>query len=322
MAESIPEIRSISVVIPVFNEEGSLPHLKEELLRVMRALQPIQTEVIFVDDGSTDQSRELLRSFGASDARLKSVFFRRNYGQTAAMSCGIRAAQGDVIIPMDADLQNDPADIPKFLEKVREGYSCVSGWRKDRQDAMWTRKFPSWIANALISSMTGVKIHDYGCSLKAYRSDIIKDVELYGEMHRFIPAYAAWGGARVTEIPVNHRARQFGESKYGLMRVFKVMLDLLVVKFLVKYFNRPMHFFGAAGITALLLGCAALIAAVILKLVGARSFVATPLPMIGTLFVILGVQFVLTGLVAEVLMRTYYGSQQRTPYGIKEKVNF
>ena len=234
-------IRSISVVVPVYNEEGSLPLLYEELVAVANRLPGILMEFILVDDGSKDKSTDIIRDLGQKDARVKGVFFKRNFGQTAAMSCGIKTATGDIIIPMDADLQNDPADIPKFLEKINEGYSCVSGWRKERKDDLFLRKVPSWVANAIISVMTGVHLHDYGCSMKAYSCDIIQDVELYGEMHRFIPAYAAWSGARVTEIVANHRARRFGVSKYGLSRIFKVMLDLIVVKFLTNYFNKPMH---------------------------------------------------------------------------------
>jgi glycosyltransferase involved in cell wall biosynthesis len=315
------QISSISIVIPIFNEEGNVLRLHEQLSAVMDQLAPLTSEVIFVDDGSTDRSRALLREITTRDPRCKAVFFLRNYGQTAAMSCGIRLATGDVIIPMDGDLQNDPADIPRLLEKIREGYSCVSGWRKDRKDAFWNRRLPSVMANRIISWMTGVNIHDYGCSLKAYRSDILKDVQLYGEMHRFIPAYAAWIGARVTEIEVNHRERTAGISKYGLSRVFKVMLDLIVVKYLTRYFNRPMHFFGAAGMASLGLGALALGSAVYLKLADIRHFVETPLPVIGTMFVVLGVQFILSGLLAEVLMRTYYEGTGSRPYTVKESLN-
>ncbi len=313
-------VRSVSIVVPVFNEEGSLRQLYAELKQQAEALTAITFEFIFVDDGSRDGSISLLRELAAQDRRVRVVIFARNCGQTAAMSCGIKLAAGDVIIPMDADLQNDPADIPKFLDKIREGYSCVSGWRKDRKDALVVRKIPSWMANWIISSLTGVVLHDYGCSMKAYWRNIIQDVELYGEMHRFIPAYAAWSGARVTEIVVNHRARQFGVSKYGLSRVFKVMLDLVVVKFLTKYFNKPMHFFGAAGFISLGLGTIAEVAAIVLRIQGTH-FVQTPLPTVGAMFVIVGVQCVLFGLIAEVLMRTYYEAAHRAPYCIKEILN-
>ncbi len=317
----MPNINSVSVVIPVYNEVENLGLLHGQLAQVAGSLPNLGFEFIFVDDGSKDGSVEVLRQLASQDSRVKVAIFSRNTGQTAAMSCGIKLANGDVIMPMDADLQNDPADIPHFLEKINEGYSCVSGWRKDRKDTLVMRKLPSWMANSIISWMTGVHLHDYGCSLKAYLRDIIQGVELYGEMHRFIPAYAAWSGAKVTEIVVNHRPRVHGVSKYGISRVFKVVLDLIVVKFLTKYFNKPMHFFGAAGFISLSLGFAAEVIAVIYKLTGLKDFVQTPLPTIGAMFVIVGFQFILFGLVAEVLMRTYYEAQNRTPYHIKEKIN-
>lgn len=314
-------IRSISVVLPVFNEQESLPLLYEELVAVAARLPGIETEFIFVDDGSSDQSVDIIRSLGQRDSRVKGVLFKRNFGQTAAMSCGIKTAKGDIIIPMDTDLQNDPADIPKFLEKIREGFSCVSGWRKDRKDDLLLRKIPSWTANAIISFVSGVSLHDYGCSLKAYRRDIMQDVELYGEMHRFIPAYAVWSGAKVTEIVVNHRARRFGVSKYGLSRIVKVMLDLIVVKFLTSYFNKPMHFFGVIGFVSLALGLSAEFVALILRLFYGISLILTPLPVVGAMFVIIGVQLVLFGLMAEVLMRTYYESKGTRSYAVRETVN-
>jgi glycosyltransferase involved in cell wall biosynthesis len=313
--------RSVSIVVPVFNEAGSLPQLHLELKREAEKRSDLTFEFMFVDDGSTDGSAKILRELCASDVQVKAVFLRRNFGQTAAMSCGIKLANGDVIIPMDADLQNDSEDIPKFLEKIAEGYSCVSGWRKERKDDLMLRKIPSWLANALISRFTGVSLHDYGCSMKAYTRDIIQGVELYGEMHRFIPAYATWSGARVTEIVVNHRARIHGVSKYGISRVFKVLLDLIVVKFLIKYFNKPMHFFGAIGFMSLTLGGIAELAAVILRLRGLH-LVETPLPTVGAMFIIVGVQFMLFGLMAEVLMRTYYESKGTNAYLIREKLNF
>lgn len=317
----MPEIKSVSVVIPVYNEVENLSILNDQLAVSAASLPDFSFEFIYVDDGSKDGSSDALRKMALLDPRIKIVIFTRNTGQTAAMSCGIKSATGDVIIPMDADLQNDPADIPRFLEKINEGYSCVSGWRKDRKDTLVMRKIPSWTANAIISWMTGVHLHDYGCSMKAYLREIIQGVELYGEMHRFIPAYAVWSGAKVTEIVVNHRPRIHGVSKYGISRVFKVVLDLIVVKFLTKYFNKPMHFFGAAGFISLSLGFLAEILAIIYKLAGLKDFVQTPLPTIGAMFIIVGFQFMLFGLVAEVLMRTYYESQGSTPFQIKEKIN-
>jgi len=313
--------KSLSIVIPVYKEQENLQLLMQELDAVSRRETELVWEFLFVDDGSTDGSLEILRALAAADPRVKVTAFTRNFGQTAAMSCGIMTATGDVIIPLDADLQNDPADIPRFLEKIDEGFACISGWRRDRKDELVSRKIPSWCANALISWMTGVRLHDYGCSLKAYRRDVIQGVSLYGEMHRFIPVYAASMGAKVTEIPVNHRPRRHGESKYGLSRVFKVMLDLIVVKFLIRYFNRPMHFFGMAGFLALGFGFLCEIAALYYKLAGLKSLVATPLPVVGAMFIIVGVQFILTGLIAEVLMRTYYETQKKTPYAVRERWN-
>ncbi len=313
------EIKSVSVVIPVYQEKESLPILIGELQAVAAKMPQVSWEFIFVDDGSTDDGADVLKSAAAKDARIRVAIFSRNYGQTAAMSCGISMAAGDVIIPMDADLQNDPADIPLFLKKIEEGYTCVSGWRKDRKDLMLSRRLPSRIANGLISWMTGVHLHDFGCSLKAYRREIIQDVALYGEMHRFIPVYAAWIGGKVTEVVVNHRSRRYGKSKYGLSRVFKVLLDLLVIKFLLRYFTRPMHFFGLAGFASLALGFLAEAVAVYYKLTGLKSFVATPLPTIGVMFIVVGIQFILTGLIAEVLMRTYFETQKKKPYSIKEQ---
>jgi len=319
-SETTLQPQSISVVVPVYNEQDNLEQLYGELAGVAQTMPVIVFEFIFVDDGSSDQSRSILRQMAGRDSRVKAILFRRNFGQTAAMSCGIKAATGDVIIPMDADLQNDPADIPRFMEKINEGYSCVSGWRKDRKDGLMLRKIPSWTANAIISWFTGVHLHDYGCSLKAYKRDIIQGVDLYGEMHRFIPAYAAWGGARVTEIVANHRPRIHGVSKYGISRVFKVILDLVVVKFLTKYFNRPMHFFGAVGFLSLGFGILAEVAAIILRIFGLH-LVQTPLPTVGAMFVIVGIQFILFGLMAEVLMRTYFETNNKHWYEIKEIIN-
>lgn len=312
--------KSVTIVLPVYNEEGNLGQMYDELAAEASRILDVDFEFIFVDDGSRDRSAAIVRELAAKDSRIVGIFFKRNFGQTAAMSCGIKAAKGDVIIPMDADLQNDPADISKFLEKIDEGYSCVSGWRKNRKDDLVLRKVPSWIANSLISWMTGVSLHDYGCSMKAYLRDLIQGIELYGEMHRFIPAYAAWSGGKVTEIVVNHRARIHGVSKYGLSRIFKVMLDLVVVKYLTKYFNRPMHFFGAVGFLSLGLGVLAEVSAVILRLFGLH-LVQTPLPIVGAMFVIVGIQFILFGLMAEVLMRTYYETRGARWYEIKETLN-
>ncbi len=311
--------KSVSVVIPVYQERENLRQLMEELDAVSRRLPGPVWEFVSVDDGSTDGSADVLKELARKDSRVRVFVFSRNFGQTAAMSCGISQAKGDVILPLEAVLQIDPADLPAFLAKLSGGYACVSGWRKGRMDAAMTRRLPSWLANGLISWLTGTKLHDYGCSMKAYRREAIRDIPLYGEMHRFIPAYVAWSGGRVGEIAVNHRPRRHGESKYGLSRIFKVVLDLLVIKFLFKYFNRPMHFFGLAGLVSLAIGFLCEAVAVWYKLTGEKSFVATPLPTIGAMFLIVGVQFVLFGLMAEVLMRTYYESQNKRPYAIREQ---
>lgn len=311
----------ISVVLPVYNEEKNLPILYEELTTVLSVFKN-QYEIILVDDSSKDQSLAFLRSIALRDNNVKVLSFKWNSGQTAAMSAGIKYATGEIIIPMDSDLQNDPNDIPKFIDKINEGFDVVSGWRKNRKDFALNRRLPSIIANFLIRRITGVKIHDYGCSMKAYKSEIIKGVMLYGEMHRFIPAYTAWHGGKTTEIVINHRARTFGKTNYGIWRTFKVILDLVVVKFLSKYMNRPMHFFGGIGFMSLFAGLIFGMVSVILKVVHSRDFVETPLPIFSALFIIVGVQMIVMGIIAEILMRVYYESQEKTPYQIKESINF
>lgn len=313
---------SVSIVIPVYNECESLPELLRELSMVADQSPNVTWEFLFVDDGSQDGGTDILAQAAAQDTRVKVIVLARNFGQTAAMSAGIRLATGDVIVPMDADLQNDPADIPRFLTKLAEGYDCVSGWRKERQDGFWLRRLPSQMANRIISLATGVALHDYGCSLKAYKRSFIQGVTLYGEMHRFIPAYIAWSGGEVVEIVTHHRARKYGISKYGISRIPKVLLDLFVVKFLTQYFNRPMHVFGGMGFMSMFVGVLAESAAVYLKLVNKISLIQTPLPIVGALFIIVGMQFILTGLLAEVLMRTYYESDQvKTSYVIAKHLN-
>src|SRR5262252_7915982 len=239
----------LSLLLPVYNEEENLPRLHERIFQTVGRLGH-SFEVIYVDDGSADRSLELLKEFAAKDRRVRVIAFRRNYGQTAAMAAGINAARGDVLIPMDADLQNDPADIEWLLAKLDEGYDVVSGWRKYRKDALLTRRLPSKLANGLVSKISGVELRDYGCSLKAYRRDVVKDVQLYGEMHRFIPIYASWAGARVTEIPVTHYPRVAGKSKYGLSRTIKVVFDLVTIKFMASYMTKPLYAFGWAGMLA------------------------------------------------------------------------
>jgi len=316
-AQDGPEL---SVVIPLYNEEANVEPLLTELFGVLRGLSRTH-EVICVDDGSRDHTFAELSRFAQQEPSLRVIRFRLNFGQTAAMSAGIEAARGAVIIPMDGDLQNDPADIAGLLARLGEGYDVVSGWRRDRQDREFGRKLPSRIANRLISVISGVRLHDYGCSLKAYKRDVLRDVKLYGEMHRFIPIYASWQGARVTEMVVNHRARRAGTSKYGLNRTMKVLLDLLVVKFLASYATKPIYVFGGFGLLSwLCAGCAAGWA-VYYKLRGLKDFVQTPLPLIAVMFTLVGALSLLMGLLAELVIRTYYESQGKRPYLVAEELN-
>src|SRR5882757_4298201 len=306
----------ISVFLPVLNEE---PNLRPLYTKLNAALEKLgrPAEVIFVDDGSTDGSLAILRELAGLDPRIRVVALKRNYGQTAAMAAGIDAAVGRVLIPMDADLQNDPADITRLLDKLDEGYDVVSGWRKNRQDKLVTRKIPSMLANRLISWIGGVSLHDYGCSLKAYRRESIEDVKLYGEMHRFIPIYASWVGARVAEIPVEHHARTMGKSKYGISRTVKVVFDLMTIKFMASYQTKPIYVFGTFGMLAFLLSMIAGVWAVVLKFYG-TSFILTPLPVITVVMLAITVQFFLMGLLAELLVRTYHESQDKAIYAVRE----
>jgi glycosyltransferase involved in cell wall biosynthesis len=311
----------ISVFLPVLNEEPNLRPLHEKMRAALGELG-LSAEVIYVDDGSTDASLEVLREIADKDSRVRVISLRRNYGQTAAMSAGIDAARGRVLIPMDADLQNDPADIKRLLAKLDEGYDVVSGWRKNRQDKALTRKFPSMIANRIISWIGGVPLHDYGCSLKAYRRDVIKDVRLYGEMHRFIPIYASWVGARVTEIPVEHHARTMGVSKYGLSRTLKVVFDLVTIKFMASYQTKPIYVFGTFGMIAFAVSLLAGLWALFLKYVEGVSFILTPLPVLSIVMFAVGVQFFLMGLLAEMSVRTYHESQAKSIYAVRERIGF
>lgn len=311
----------LSVVIPVYNESGNIELLYDKLIVALTGTG--QTwEVIFVDDGSIDKSYEELEAVSLEDQRIKVIKFVRNFGQTAALAAGIDHATGKIIIPMDADLQNDPADIKLLLAKMDEGYDVVSGWRKDRQDALLNRLIPSWIANKIISVISGVRLHDYGCSLKAYRREVIKNIRLYGEMHRFVPIYASWQGAKVTEIPVNHFARQIGQSKYGISRTFKVILDLITVKFMSSYFTKPIYVFGTAGMVSLAISFAAFVWMLSLKYVfHTHTFIETPLPVLIAMFFMVGIQFIMMGLLAEILMRTYHESQGKRIYIVEERLN-
>lgn len=316
--EDAPEI---SVFLPVYNEEPNLLPLHAKMDEALKTLGR-SAEIIYVDDGSNDGSLQVLRQLAALDNRVRVVALKRNYGQTAAMSAGIDAARGNVLIPMDADLQNDPADIVRLLEKLDEGYEVVSGWRKNRQDKWITRKIPSMIANKLISWIGGVPLHDYGCSLKAYRREALKDVRLYGEMHRFIPIYASWVGARVSEIPVEHHPRTMGKSKYGLSRTLKVVFDLMTIKFMASYQTKPIYVFGSFGMLAFLISFLAGLYAVFLKLFHRADFVQTPLPILAIVMFAVGIQFLLMGLLAEMLVRTYHESQAKSIYAVRELIGF
>jgi glycosyltransferase involved in cell wall biosynthesis len=318
---STPEI---SVFLPVYNEEPNLRPLHVKLDESLRTLGR-SFEIIYVDDGSNDGSLAVLRELAQLDQRVRVIALRRNYGQTAAMAAGIDAAQGDVLIPMDADMQNDPADIVRLLDKLDEGFDVVSGWRKNRQDKLITRKIPSMIANRLISWIGGVPLHDYGCSLKAYKRESLQDVHLYGEMHRFIPIYASWAGARVAEIPVEHYARTMGKSKYGLSRTIKVVFDLMTIKFMASYQTKPLYVFGGAGMVTL--ACSAVFAVLAFLMKWANfphhaDFVQTPLPVLAMVMLVLGIQFFLMGLLAEMQVRTYHESQSKSIYAVRERIGF
>ncbi|EKQ68431.1 glycosyl transferase [Leptolyngbyaceae cyanobacterium JSC-12] len=308
----------LSIVVPIHNEYENLPRLLDAISSVLKDAN-YSYEILCVDDGSTDGSTELLKELAKQRDDLRSIILRRNYGQTAAMAAGFRFAQGDVIITMDGDLQNDPADIPMLIDKLNEGYDLVSGWRKHRQDATITRKVPSKIANWLIGQVTGVKVHDYGCSLKVYRSELVADMNLYGELHRFLPALAFIEGARITEVPVRHHPRQFGKSKYGLDRTFRVVMDLTTVFFMRKFLTRPMHVFGLMGFVSTVLGIAIGLYLTSLKL-GFGESINRPLLTLAVVLLLAGVQLFSFGLLAELLMRTYHESQGRPIYRVREVI--
>ena len=313
--------RKLSIVVPAYNEAKSILVLCERLLAVLDGLgKPF--EIILVNDGSKDDTKAVLRHAAAQRHEIKVVELKRNSGQTAATMCGIDHASGDIIIPIDADLQNDPADIPALLEKIAEGYDVVSGWRKDRKDSTLRRNLPSWIANWIISRVSHVQLHDYGCTLKAYRLDVLEGVRLYGEMHRLIPVYASWMGARVTEIPVRHHARAHGASHYGLERVAKIILDLIVVKFLDRQLMKPIYVFGGFGLANLAISGIAGLVALYLKFFRDVSLIQTPLPLLAVMTFITGFMCILMGLLCEILMRTYFESQGKRSYAVRERLNF
>lgn len=310
----------LSVVVPVYNEEESIPLLYQRLTVELESLG-LPYEIIAVDDGSRDRSFDLLRDLARRDRRLRVVRFRRNFGQTAAFSAGFDRARGDVVVTIDADLQNDPADIAALLTKIEEGYDVVSGWRERRHDPFLNRRLPSMIANRLISWATGVHLHDYGCSLKAYRRDVVRGIRLYGELHRFIPAIASWQGVAVTELPVRHAPRRFGTSKYGINRTLRVLLDLVTVRFLLSYGTRPMQIFGLLGILAGGAGLAIGAYLTWIKLAYGAAIADRPLLLLAVLLIVLGVQFISLGLIGELVVRTYYETQAKPIYVVREEVN-
>ncbi len=312
----------LSVTVPICNEAGNIVPLYERISSTMVQIgQP--WELILVNDGSTDGSEEILDEIAAKDPAVKVIHFRRNFGQTAAMMAGFDHARGDIIIPIDGDMQNDPADIPLMLAKLKEGYDVCSGWRKDRKDNAVKRNLPSIMANRLISFVSGVQLHDFGCSLKAYRRDVIEGVRLYGEMHRFLPIYVSWHGARIAEVPVRHYARTSGASKYGLERVLKVLADLIVVKFLDRFQQKPMYIFGAVSLASFLVSFCSAIFAIYLKYFAAekRTFIETPVPLVCVMTAGIGVICLLMGLLAEVIMRTFFESQGKRVYLIRATRN-
>ena len=309
---------NLSVVVPVYNEQESLPPLFDA---IQAALDPLGLtwELVLVDDGSRDGSLDVLRSLaGQHPEHVRVVVFRRNFGQTAAIAAGIDYSRGEIIVLLDADLQNDPADIPPLLAKLDEGYDLVSGWRKDRHDAWLTRTLPSNAANWLISTVTGVHLHDYGCTLKAYRRDALSGFRLYGEMHRFIPVLAHSVGAKITEMPVRHHARKYGKGKYGLERTVKVLLDLFTVKFLLDYANKPIYLFGGTGLTLMALSFVTFLVLLIRRVWIGTDVLTSPFFIIGVMFAILGFQSILMGLIAEMQVRTYHESQEKPTYQVRE----
>jgi glycosyltransferase involved in cell wall biosynthesis len=311
---------NLSLVIPVYNEEQSVGLLFED---ICEALAPVHKtwEVIFVDDGSRDNSLTVLRRLAQEDPEhVRVIVFRRNFGQTAAITAGIDHARGEIVILLDADLQNDPADIPLLLAKLDEGYDVVSGWRQARMDNAFTRTFPSIVANGLISFVTGVHLHDYGCTLKAYRREALEGFRLYGEMHRFIPVFADSIGARIIEVPVRHHPRRFGHANYGLDRTLKVVLDLITAKFLISYSNKPMRLFGGGGLVLIFGGSATLIYLFVRRTLENISVLGSPLFQLAVMFLILGFQSILMGLMAELLARTYHESQKKLTYTVRETI--
>ena len=313
--------KKISVILPIYNEEGNIKKIIEEINKVLN--NNYNYEIITVDDGSGDKSLVVLKEQAKLNQKIKVISFTKNFGQTAALYAGIENSTGDIIVLIDSDLENDPNDIIMLINKLDEGYDVISGWRDSRWSGSWlTRKLPSVIANWLISKISGLKLHDYGCTLKVYKKKVIKNIQLYGEMHRFIPIYSFWQGGKITEMKVNYRKRIYGKSNYGIYRTFRVLLDLILMKFLEKYINRPIHFFGGIGFISFFIGISFGFLAVLLKIFNIRHLIATPLPILSTLFIIVGIQLIAMGIIAEMIMRTYFEAQNKKPYNIKNKINF
>jgi glycosyltransferase involved in cell wall biosynthesis len=320
MVVQVKDKIDISIIIPVFNEERNIVPLIHLITEEMDSLGK-EYEVLFIDDGSKDRTFEELERIAKTNRRVKVISFRRNFGQTAAMMAGFDHARGEIIVALDGDLQNDPKDIPKLLKKLEDGYDIVSGWRRNRQDKFLLRIVPSKIANWLIGTITGVRLHDYGCSLKAYRSEVIKNIRLYGEMHRFIPALTSLVGARIAEIEVNHYSRKYGNSNYGLSRTLKVILDLIAVKFFLAFSTKPIQLFGLLGLLAILGGILSFSATVFMKIFISMAMTRNPFLLLSVLLVLLGFQFIGTGLLAEITVRTYHESQNKPTYLIKQIID-
>lgn len=307
----------LTIVIPLYNEEGNVKELYRELYAVLND-QQLSYELLFINDGSSDKTAELIEEISKSNPAVVGINFRRNFGQTAAMSAGFDYASGKIIVTMDGDLQNDPADIPKFIDKINDGYDVVAGWRHKRQDAFLNRRLPSMIANKIISVITGVKLHDYGCTLKAFRKEVAENIKLYGEMHRFIPAIASAMGTTIAEVKVNHRARQHGSSKYGISRTFRVILDLITVKFLLSYSNKPIHVFGFIGMVSFCFGTLISFVLVVQRQFYNMPLSDRPLFLLAILLVFIGIQFVTFGLISELQIRTYHESLNKPTYYVKD----
>jgi glycosyltransferase involved in cell wall biosynthesis len=309
----------LSVVIPIYNERESVGKLYEKLEKTLSGLR-LKYEVLLIDDGSTDGTFDQLLKIHRKNKLFKIIRFRRNFGQTAAMNAGFDHASGEVIITMDADLQNDPGDIPVILKKLDEGYDIVSGWRKNRKDKAVTRRFPSAVANRIISSLTGVRLHDYGCTLKAYRKEVIDNIKLYGEMHRYIPAVASWMGVRVAEVPVMHHGRKYGRSKYGVSRTIKVILDIITLKFLLSYSQRPIQVFGLAGLFSAAVGFVMTCYLIIMRIFFGHALADRPLFILSIFMIFIGIQLITMGLLAEVMMRVYHEVQNKSIYVVKDVI--